>query len=128
MSGKHLSCIITHGDLSRELKNVADGLVGKIENEFFFSNKTKSLESIESEIEQKIEEIKPEKLIFFIDLVGGSCWVLANRIKKSRPEAVVVGGVNVPMLVSYHSNHERMDWEQLIAKIMEDGKKGILIR
>lgn len=86
------------------------------------------LEEIEEAITRQIETEKPEKVAIFVDLVGGSCWISANRIKHGNKDIAVIGGVNVPMLVSYFINYERLQWQDLLNKITEDARKGILCR
>ena len=122
------TAIITHGNLSGCLKRVTEKLIVPVTEVAYFSNKELTLEEIESEIESERTRLKPAKTAFFIDLVGGSCWLLANKIKRNDPDILVIGGVNVPMLISYHMNLEKLNWEQLIDKVIEDGKKGIVAR
>jgi len=128
MKNKYFTAIITHGDLAGCLKRVTEKLITPATKVFYYSNKESSLEDIEKEIQSLRTELKSEKSIFFVDLVGGSCWLLANRIKKNSPDINVIGGVNIPMLVSYHMNLESLEWDRLLEKITEDGKKGILAR
>ncbi|HID39956.1 MAG TPA: hypothetical protein EYP36_10650, partial [Calditrichaeota bacterium] len=92
-----------------------------------YSNLELSLEEIEKQIREDIEKQKPEKIIIFVDLAGGSsCWFLAHRLKKGNEDVTVVAGVNVPLIVSYQMYIERLEWKDLIEKIVEDGKKGII--
>lgn len=128
MTERHYLAIITHGKLSCELKSVIEKLVQPMNHVYCYSNQTESLEYLEEEILAGIEKTAADRVLLISDLVGGSCWLLANRIKKIRPDAVIIGGVNIPLLVSYHINHEHLQWNALIEKIVEDGKKGILVR
>ena len=95
---------------------------------YYYSNKKLSLDEIENAIAKERERLQPEKTVFFVDLIGGSCWILANRIKQNSQDIAVLGGVNLPMLVSYHLNYNRLEWNALLDKIVSDGKKGILKR
>jgi mannose/fructose-specific phosphotransferase system component IIA len=121
-------CIFTHGELGFYLKKVTENLVSTSIPMNTYSNQDNSSEVLEEKIlsEFKIQENK--KGLFLVDLAGGSCWTLANRIKKNNPEIAVLGGVNIPMLISLQVNFPRLEWEQLIKKIVEDGKKGIISR
>ncbi|HHJ53489.1 MAG TPA: hypothetical protein ENJ89_09870 [Caldithrix abyssi] len=125
MNQKALTCLITHGSLACCLKNVAEKLITPATDIYCFSNQEIALDEIQHAVEDLIAEQKPEKLILFVDLKGGSCWLLANRIKKQFGRVWIVAGVNVPMLVSYHMNYDRLPWPELIEKIVADGKKGI---
>jgi len=123
-----LAIILTHGNLAGCLKRVSERLIVPSGEIIYYSNKKLSLEEIEKRIENKRKKLNPQKMVFFVDLVGGSCWLLANRIKKDSADIAVIGGVNIPMLVSYHVNFLRLPWNELLEKIVDDGKKGILIR
>lgn len=127
MTETHFLAIITHGNLSCEIKNVMEKLVQPTDHVYCYSNQTESLDQLEEDILAKIEKSKANRVLLISDLVGGSCWLLANRIKRIHPDAVVIGGVNIPLLVSYHMNLENLEWNALIEKIVEDGKKGILV-
>ena len=50
------------------------------------------------------------------------------RVKKNNSDAVIITGINIPVLVSFVNNYERMPWNELLDKIISDGKKGILIK
>jgi mannose/fructose-specific phosphotransferase system component IIA len=53
---------------------------------------------------------------------------LANRIKRNSKDIAVIGGVNLPMLVSYHINYNRLHWNDLLDKVVLDSNKGIVKR
>ena len=105
---KYLSCIITHGLLAASLKAVAEKLVSLPSEVFCYSNQESVLEEIEESIHTLIAEKKPDKVLLFVDLMGGSCWVSANRIKRMDENIIIISGVNVPMLVSYFINYKRL--------------------
>ena len=128
MTPHYLSFIISHGTLACSIREVAEKLIKPATKIYCYSNQISVLEEIEREISQRIEEEKPEKIVLFVDLAGGSCWISANRIKRDSENISVIGGVNVPMLISYFTNYDRLDWPELITKITSDGQKGILVR
>ena len=128
MKTDFLICLFTHGNLACALKSVSEKLGVLTTNFYCFSNQEKSIEKIEEEIYLLIENTTPKNILIFIDLVGGSCWVSANRLKRENNNIDIIGGVNVPMLVSFFTNSQRMDWNSLLEKVISDGKKGILGR
>ena len=65
--------------------------------------------------------------MLFVDLVGGSCWRAALNIKKDRENIAVIAGINIPGLVSFSSNLDRMDWQELLEKVEQDAIKAIKI-
>ena len=128
MTKKYLSFVITHGSLACSIKEVAEQLIKPATELRCYSNSVQVLEEIEKDILGQIEREKPEKVAVFVDLVGGSCWIAANRIKQGREQIAVIGGVNVPMLVSYFINYERLEWPELLNKITADAQKGVVCR
>ena len=128
MNERTLGCLITHGALACSLKQVSEKLIKPAADIHCFSNQEITLEEIEDRIEALIRKTNPQRVIIFVDLVGGSCWFSANRLKLKFPQLVIAGGVNVPMLVSFHMNLERLEWDELIGKIITDAKKGVLHR
>jgi mannose/fructose-specific phosphotransferase system component IIA len=128
MSKNYFTAIITHGELAKSMEQITKHLIVSATDIFYYSNQELSLEEIEKKIDNKIKHIQPEKCVFFVDLVGGSCWILANRIKKNSTDIAVLGGVNIPMLISYHMNYNRLEWNALLDKIVSDGNKGIVKR
>ena len=128
MSNSALSFIITHGNLAKTLSDVSNLLTTPIVESYTYSNSEKSLEELSDEISEIIDLKQPENLIFFVDLMGGSCWMLINRLKRKYPHAQLLSGVNIPMLVSFQINYNHLTWQDLLEKIIADGKKGIIHR
>ena len=123
-----LNIIITHGRLAHALQKVISNLISPAPVFHCFSNQESSFETIESEILGLIESEQPSHAIIFVDLMGGSCWLSANRIRQQANMVSFATGVNVPMLVSYCMNYQRLPWDELMMKIEEDAKKGVLIK
>jgi mannose/fructose-specific phosphotransferase system component IIA len=119
--------ILAHEDFAFSLKNTVEKITGPQQNIFPFSNKTESLQIIFANINQQIVKLNSEIIFVFVDLIGGSCWSLANMIYKEHPEIIIIGGVNLPMILSLIINHEKLKLEQLKNKIIEDSKKGIKV-
>lgn len=128
MSKNYLSFVIAHGCLACCIKDVTEKLILPSTELICYSNEEWTQEKIEEEIQALIDEQKPDKVFIFTDLVGGSCWISANKIKKTDENITVIGGVNVPMLVSYFINYERLECSALIEKISADAIKGVVVR
>lgn len=128
MKSEYFVCIITHGDLADSLRGAVSQLGVLSLPVHCFSNKKKSMKIIEQEIQNLITEHNPQNGIVFVDFMGGSCWLSANRLKKERKDLAVLSGVNLPMLLSFFMNYQRLDWPELLLKIVEDAKKGIVKR
>ncbi len=128
MSGSALAFIITHGNLAEKLVDVSKILTTQSVKTITYSNAVQSLDDLNMEISEIIDREKPKNLVFFVDLMGGSCWMLVNRLKQKYPQARLIAGVNVPMLVSFYINYKNLKWDELINKILSDGKKAIIGR
>ena len=128
MSKNALSFVITHCSLAETLVEVSNLLTTPSVETYTYSNSVKSLDDLSAEISEIIEKNNPENLVFFVDLIGGSCWMLINRLKQKYPRARLLAGVNVPMLVSFQINYSNLSWNELMEKVLSDGKKGIISR
>jgi mannose/fructose-specific phosphotransferase system component IIA len=117
--------IITHGDLAFALLDAAEKIVGKQEHVNIYSNKEDSLPVLNEKITKRLEEFKSKHILFFIDLMGGSCWNLANMIRKKYNHIIIITGVNLPMLISYFLNCQEMTFIKLVKKVINDGSRGI---
>jgi len=128
MSKNALSFVITHGNLAEALVEVSNLLTSPSVETYTYSNSVKSLDDLSAEISGIIEQHNPDNLVFFVDLMGGSCWMLINRLKQKYPHARLLAGVNIPMLVSFQINYSNLSWDELMEKTLSDGKKGIISR
>ena len=123
----YLGFILTHGDLAEELKQSAQKLMPLYFPIFAFSNKILTMENILLEMEKQFAQYNPERVVLFVDLLGGSCWHAAMNFKKKYPQVAVITGVNIPSLISFNTNFERLDWADLLQKVEEDSKKAIKV-
>jgi mannose/fructose-specific phosphotransferase system component IIA len=117
--------IITHGDLAFALLNAAEGIIGKQDHVHVYSNKKDSLSVLFEKITKVLQEIKSTHIIFFVDLMGGSCCNLAKMLQKRNRHIVIITGVNLPMLISYFINYKEMPFANLVKKVRNDGNRGI---
>lgn len=126
--GNYLSCVITHGSLACSLKEVTENLGVHSTGLMCFSNQEMDLEEIEISIQKLISQNKPQKTVLFVDLMGGSCWLSANKIKYNQENVTIISGVNIPMLVSFYTNINRLPWDELIEKILFDARRGMVVK
>lgn len=122
-----ISFIMTHGNLANELNQVSRKFLQSDFPAYVYSNQKDSIEKIVEDASLKIKEHKPDKIIVFVDLFGGSCWHAAMGLKKIYNNTSIFTGVNIPSLISLSTNFQRMDWEDLLNKIEEDSKKAIRV-
>ena len=123
----YICLIITHGNLAFELNEVAQKLLALNIPVHLYTNKKDSIEKIVQDAAEQIEQSHPDKVIVFVDLVGGSCWHAAVSLKRNYDNIAILGGVNLPAMVSLATNIERLKWPQLITKLEEDAVKAIKV-
>ena len=123
----YLSIIITHANLAAEFKEASQKLLPLDIPVLTYSNQKKDIDDIVTEAIGQIEKLQPEKTVIFVDLVGGSCWRAALNIKKDRENIAVIAGINIPGLVSFSTNLDRMNWQELLEKVEQDAIKAIKI-
>lgn len=126
MKNHILTFILTHGQMAVSLHKVVERILGEQENFLPYTNAVDALPVLAQKINQDIENIQPDQIVCFVDLAGGSCWSLANMIKKQHNNVTIIAGVNMPMLVSYFSNMNDLPFETLIDKTVKDGSRGII--
>ncbi len=118
--------IITHEELGTALLGAVEKIMGSQKDVFVVSNSRDSLAKLMTEAGTQITAAGERDVIVFVDLVGGSCWALGNMLKKQFPHIAVVAGVNLPMLVTFFTNADRMDFSELVVKVAHDAKRGII--
>ncbi|MHB2154245.1 PTS sugar transporter subunit IIA [Caldithrix abyssi] len=128
MSEKIFAAIITHGELACALADVAENLTVAEIPLHCYSTKILSSEEIIDRLEKEIERESPQKVLLFVDLIGGGCWIIANKLKKNNDNINIIAGVNVPMIISFMINFKRLTWAELLEKVAGDAQKGVVIR
>ncbi len=119
--------IITHDDLAEVLLRTTGHFAETGNNIRCFSNQKEEIEAIVQHSVSFIRECAADTVFIFTDLVGGSCWQAGLRIRREIPGAVVIGGVNLPMLISFVAYRSKMESNALKNKIIEDAQKAIRV-
>lgn len=118
--------ILTHGDLGNCLKETVEQMMGKQQGMMVISNQGKDVESLLCRLEEIVPKGKSKEIFVFVDLHGGSCWQTAKRFGAKRGDVVLITGVNLPMLVQFFSKRNRLSKFELLEKVVESGKGGII--
>ena len=121
------SLIITHGNLGREMVQVAEKILERkldIEN-ISFDWKGDGTEMV-SQIEKFVRENREHDIIIFTDMFGGSPANVSTRFIGSKIE--VVSGINLPGLLKFVSYQSQKTKLKDLVKIIERGAiEGITI-
>ncbi len=118
--------IVSHGQLGAGLIDAAQQILGPQSNLFSIDNTGKSPEAMVGEIKKHLDKQTPTMLM--IDFAGGSCHAAALKACREVDLHAVLGpvtGVNLPMLLTFLTRHEREKPEELLDMIVDRGKIGI---
>ena len=117
--------IISHENLAEALLQTLEKIIGPQQNVFTYSNSKESLPTLAEKITKQLHESGVRQVIFFIDMLGGSCWTLANMIRKDFPTTAIITGANLPMLLSCFTNRGELSFPRLVQKVKDSGTRGI---
>lgn len=120
--------VMTHGEFGAYLIEAAEHIVGEqakgVKNISISSRL--SLEEMCLTVNSSIEEMKSgDGFVFLIDMPGGTPMNIVLPIVKDMPKTAVICGLNINMLTSAFSYRKTLDFDNLVEKIMDDGKKSI---
>jgi len=116
--------LVTHGRLGEELLRIAQSLVGALEGIDAVSNEGLSLDDLLARIEEKLV-VHEGEVCLFTDLFGGSCRFASEAVRRRRGRCEVFSGLNLPMLLDFVHNRERLPFDELTLRLVEKGREGI---
>ncbi len=117
--------LICHGRLAESLVNAAQGIVGHREGLFPFTNTRVETEMLKDRLQQLIDRSPGDRPLVFVDLWGGSCWRVGMQICHQNPGVELISGVSLPMLVTFLSYRDRLDYLALVEKLVGDTRKSV---
>ncbi len=116
--------LVTHGFLGDELLRTAEGILGPQEGVASVSNSGASLEGLSERVRGILTD-PSEPVLLFVDLLGGSCSHACSEIRALHDSVVVLTGVNLPMLLDFFYNRDRVPFAELTGRLVEKGRAGI---
>lgn len=119
--------VISHGEMTIGMKRTTEMIIGKQEELYFISLKQDKPEEFPSEIKALLETYsKDQEILILADLFGGSPFLtVAEYIMEGYPNARLVAGVNLPMLLECTISRSTMDIDQLADLSVKTGKEAI---
>jgi mannose PTS system EIIA component len=117
--------LVTHGGLGCELIRTAETILGKQSAIACLSNVDSSLEDLTGRIRSALGP-GDEPAVVFVDLLGGSCGHACRTLGTDLRPVAVFSGVNLPMLLEFFYHRERVDFEELKARLLQKGRDGIV--
>lgn len=116
--------LVTHAGLGAELIRTAESILGPQEGVAFVTNAGASLESLSEAVREQLG-CGTGQLVLFVDLLGGSCGHICAGIKGRYPACAIFSGVNLPMLMEFLFNRDRVSFDELKERLLEKGRNGI---
>ena len=117
-----IGLIVCHSTLAQSLFSVVTSIMGHTDQLVAFSNEDKSLDTLKDEIQTYIDEQHISKVVFFVDLKGGSCWSASRQILQ-KIDAVAISGINVPMLINFLSKKDNYSSLSELADFLSESSK-----
>lgn len=118
--------ICTHGKTGIEIVNSVKMIVGKAENiesiKFLEHN---SPEEITEKYKNAIKKLNKEKILFLVDLKGGTPFNCAARLKFDNENYEVITGLNIPMVITLLLEGDNLDFEDAVNLAINSGKEAI---
>jgi PTS system mannose-specific IIA component len=119
--------IITHADLAQALVRAAERVVGTIEDVTLLSNEGLSRDDLEDAIETRVKNWKDGGLLL-TDFWGGSCHTCGASAARRHGEVVIVTGINLPLLLDYLYNRDRLSARDLAERLQQKGRDSIRVQ
>lgn len=119
--------ILTHADLSQALVRAAEKIVGPIEDIVLLSNEGLSRADLEGAIETRVQGWAHGGLLL-TDFWGGSCHTCGASAVRRHGELVIVTGINLPLLLDYLHNRDKLSVGDLAERLQQKGRDSIRIQ
>jgi len=119
--------IVTHADLAQALVRAAERVVGSIEDVTLLSNEGLSRDDLEDAIEASVRDWKAGGLLL-TDFWGGSCHTCGASAARRHGEVVIVTGINLPLLLDYLHNRDRLSAPELAERLQQKGRDSIRVQ
>lgn len=120
-----LALLITHASLAEGLKDAVEQMLGKQDNFFTLSNTGLAGKDLVERIDRILKEQNHPPAVLFTDIYGGSCWRSSRFVAAQNSKVALITGVNLPMLLTFFTNRSKLDFDQLVSKVVQVGEEGI---
>ena len=119
--------IVTHADLAQGLIHAAERVVGPVEDVTLLSNEGLSRADLEDAIETRVTGWAHGGLLL-TDFWGGSCHTCGASAARRHGEVVIVTGINLPLLLDYLHNRDRLAVGELAERLQQKGRDSIRVQ
>ena len=123
--------IASHGEFAAGIKQSGSMIFGeqeKVESVVFMPSE--GPDDLQRKLQEAIEKIDSEEILFLVDLWGGSPFNQANKLFEEAPEhRAIVAGLNLPMLIEAYASRFSMNTAHEIAQaIAPTAIEGVKVR
>ncbi|TPW05719.1 MAG: hypothetical protein FD129_2735 [bacterium] len=116
--------LVGHADFARSMLLVAGVIAGPVDDIPCLSNEGHSPEELAATIRAELDRLTLPAVIM-IDVANGSCFAAARRASRGLRDAHLLTGVNLPLLLTFIQNRDRMAVEELVAHVLDRGRAGL---
>ncbi len=116
--------LVMHAELAQALIHAAQKVYGPITDVATISNEGLSRDGLEDAIQDSVIGWKHGGLVL-TDFWGGSCHTCGMAAARGRGEIVIITGVNLPVLLDYLHNREKMSAIELAERLQQKGRDSI---
>lgn len=119
--------VVAHAGLAAALINAAEMIVGEIDGAVAVEIKPDdSVENIRLALTSAIESVSSGNIIIMTDMFGGTPSNMSLSFLKEN-QIEVLTGVNLPMLIKFASDRDRLGVAELAAQIRDTGREGVTV-
>jgi PTS system mannose-specific IIA component len=119
--------LVAHAGLARELLKAAEMIVGRIEKaEAIGITANDSVDQIRDSVASAIEKVSGTGVIIMADMFGGTPSNMSISFLKDN-EVEVITGVNLPMVIKFASDRDKLGVEELAASLKKCGLESISV-
>jgi PTS system N-acetylgalactosamine-specific IIA component/PTS system mannose-specific IIA component/PTS system mannose-specific IIB component len=119
--------VLCHGDLASGLLSSLQCIFGETDDLIAFTNRNKAIPDLHTDLKKYIDSAQANRVVIFVDLVGGSCWRVAKQLANEVDNVHVFAGVNLPMLVQFLTKIESINngSDNWISLLLEKSRSAI---
>ena len=125
--GRVPALLVMHADLASALLRAAEKVYGAIEGVSVLSNEGRSRDALEAAIESEVHGWTSGGLML-TDFWGGSCHTCGMAATRRHGEVIIVTGVNLPVLLDYLHNRDRLEPVALAERVQKKGQESIRVQ
>jgi PTS system mannose-specific IIA component len=119
--------VVAHAGLARELLNAAEMIVGTIDcSEAIGIGSGDSAEQIMENVQKAIDRVSRNGVIIMTDMFGGTPSNLSLSFLREN-EVEVLTGVNLPMLMKFASDRDKLGVSELASALKKCAQESISV-